>query len=423
MLEQQGADVLPSRLEFQSGRHLPGLRWLGFRLLVVSGAVACAPETPFGRASRQVPGEPDHGVSPPSVVAAANAFPATSCVTRELHRASLVEVNAVAPPDLRRGQPQPQDENWFPTRLTDIVPVPNGVAVLDGPAGSVTVFSRDFRTRHQWGRRGGGPAELQDARAIALSPGADELWILNGRPPRLTAFSIDGRFLRTISISAIRGMNPVTGVQGVDLAIGGDGTFYLGHQIQRTQVENGPMGLVSMVSSEGEYLGDLVSISAHDWHPPRVVLPFSTEVRVKASGSRVLVIYPVAGVVDVYHEGVTTATAEACLPEALERAYADQVSAATQDDRREGFVYLVTDAALDSLGRIRLVGPLRDSVSQFHVDLFDVLGALEGSIVMPGVGRSLLSHPRFADPEQELVSFNPTGTIVRFRLQSDAQRR
>lgn len=400
MLEQQWRGVLPGRdSDTVSLRFVSRLARVISLIAVLGGG--CGGDHPFGKPSKRLTAGPDHGISPPSVVETSEAFPSLSCVQRESVRSRIVELAGIAPPEFRR-KPKPQDADWYPIRLDDIVVLPDGFAVLDGPGNQITRFSRDFRERKQWGKGGSGPMELSGAMALALGPSAQELWVLNGRPPRLVAFDLDGNFLRTIPLP--RG--------GTDLAIDADGSFYIAHRVfaDRAAVDSAMGVLVSVHLADGSPAGSLVRLSKEDWTLPRIATPLIVQVLLFAEQHRVAVVYPPSGFVEVYERGRQVSAFSVCLPERLRTIYQRQMTAA--DIEGQEWVSLVTGVTFDEHGRALAVGPLRDSAGQYHIDLFDSGGRARGSIVMPGRGRSLMSYPRFAGSPRELIGYNPNGMIA-----------
>lgn len=233
------------------------------------------------------------------------------------------------------------------------------------------------------------------------------LWVLDG--PRLAAFGLDGTFQQSIRLPYI----------GTDLAIDGNGRFYVSHPIVHDQVRRAPDEFGTIVSTyepDGTPAGPLVHITASDLTTPRFVLPGYTEVRVTASGDRVAVFYPASGSVDVFHSGELETSIQVCMPRALARAYEQQRADATSNTRSQTSVFLVTDVRLEPNGRILVVGPLSDPDNRYHIDAYDRSGRALGSTTFSAEYIRLPLETRFGGNLSPLVAFGLDGLIASFAL-------
>lgn len=143
--------------------------------------------------------------------------------------------------DLRIGSVD-DERNAF-SRVVGILPATDGSAfVLDLEQRAVTRYSAAGEPVTRFGRQGQGPGEFSFPTRIGWWKGADSIWVADGSLGRLSVFSVDGEFGRTIPVEQ-GGYGPVA------------------NRTMTHPLAGGVLGRVLQERGEG------------DWGPVRVVRP------------------------------------------------------------------------------------------------------------------------------------------------------
>lgn len=354
-------------------------------------------------------GEAEERIRPqiPATLASTRRFARlNSCVEGPRWEATIEEVVGVAPEDM--GRKKPQDAGWIPARVTDLFADSTVVAVLDGGASEVSLFEPSLLRRRTWGRRGPGPSELSDPRAIAVD-GAGHVWILDASPWRVAEFTPSGRLVHSF---------PIEGPAS-DIAIGLNQVI-LAHDIVPNRAEANPDRygrIVSRYRTTGERIEDLLTFRSVRLPEQRLVLPGPNPVRVDARGGAIAVLYPAAGVVDFFTGETYASTAAACMPKRLRTLYKDQYEnqEAHANSAGQAWVPLAIDVSSADERRASLIGFMKTKDDRFHVDHF-ARGELQGSTIMPGKGMRLPPELRFGGSDSVFYGFDPTGVIIKFQI-------
>ncbi|WP_291162399.1 6-bladed beta-propeller [Gemmatimonas sp. UBA7669] len=106
----------------------------------------------------------------------------------------------------------PDGASWFLTAINDLAVDSAGrIYVLERSDQTIRVFSPSGKHLKALGRRGDGPGEFRNARALVVRSGS--LWVLDYGNSRVTAFGLAGTTVRTFSLNpAVRGVASVAGV-------------------------------------------------------------------------------------------------------------------------------------------------------------------------------------------------------------------
>ena len=130
--------------------------------------------------------------------------------------------DADAQPRLRMVQPDeykrdvvatpPAGAKWFLTTINDVaVDAAGRMYVLERSDQTIRVFSSSGKYLKSLGRRGDGPGEFRNARALVIRSGS--LWVLDYGNSRVTAFDLEGGAARTFVVNpAVRGVASVADV-------------------------------------------------------------------------------------------------------------------------------------------------------------------------------------------------------------------
>jgi hypothetical protein len=130
--------------------------------------------------------------------------------------------DADAQPRLRTVQPSeykrdvvampPDGAKWFLATINDLAVDNAGrMYVLERSDQTIRVFSSSGRYLKSLGRRGDGPGEFRNARALVIRSGS--LWVLDYGNSRVTAFGLEASTVRTFQVNpAVRGVASVADV-------------------------------------------------------------------------------------------------------------------------------------------------------------------------------------------------------------------
>jgi hypothetical protein len=129
-------------------------------------------------------------------------------------------------------------------------------------------------------------------------------------------------------------------------------------------------------------------------------------------------IYPAAGVVDIYQDLVFIARLQRCIPESVERFYRTQLLAATEETTSQRSLLLTSDAFFAENGDVLVIGPIRDSDGRYHIDRFGSEGRPLGSTVILADAAHLLADVRFGATDRDLIGFTSEGEMVYARVRS-----
>ncbi|HUF31072.1 MAG TPA: hypothetical protein VMM77_10530 [Gemmatimonadaceae bacterium] len=374
--------------------------------------VACGGEgDPFARPESRIDATAAERGRPQEVP----GFPVLSCIDSIAAEGSLREVTAIAPPGRRR-VPIAKDSNWYPAQITDLEVLDSGFAVLDAGAVEVHLFSSDFSRRQILARSGQGPGEYQNPQAIAAPPGRDELWILDRNPPRVLRYSAQGDHLSTTSLDRT----------GLDLVVDSAGNFYVSHlAIPSALLERGADSLSTVVSfyaPDGRSRRDAVVMRRSDYGTRRFPLPGPNEIRLASlGGPLVAIIYTGSGVIEVFREGRLQHVINACMPERVLKAYAEQRAAFEKGTMSQRSFPLVTDVMLDPSGTMRAVGFAPDEDARYHIDSWELgTGQSAGSVAFMAPGVRLPPLLRFGVAWHDLVAAEEAGFVASFRVEVSA---
>jgi hypothetical protein len=339
-------------------------------------------------------------------------IPLKGCVDRAGDSVDIATRAWVSPPGRRRVVKQ-QDSAWLPTMLVDMARTRAGFVVLDGASAELTVFSDDFAHRISWGGRTSDvadPERLGRPRALAFAPMRDTLWVLDGYPPRLVAYDLRGRRLKTMAIAQ----------GGDDLAIDGSGTFYVARMVmaERIRADTAEAAGVAVLRYDraGRPQTPLVRFRPADVAMPRFNVPGPIEVKVAARGATVAVGYPTSGVVDLYREGRRVVSIATCMHPDVAVAYAIQRARATDSTRSQTWIPLIADMQVTGSGGVDVVSAIPDTLGRFHIDRFDASGHALGSVM---IRRSRIRLPErlyFGGSPDELMGFMSHGSVLTWRL-------
>ena len=376
-----------------------------FALLCVAlAAVGCNRDSGDSAAS---------GQAQPSPQAPHNAMldvPMQGCTRSVASVGRLVEVASIAPPEYR-DEPEPQDRDWLPVVLRDVAPLGEKLVVLDWGAKSLTVFGPDFRTRHTFGREGGGPGELRNPAAVAVNDHTRQILVADPGNGRISIFDSTGMVVDDVLTDA--------GSTVKDLAIGVD-SVWLSHTVvpgfMQGPTQDRVLSAQRLVQMETT---PVVTAAAEPWDPDRFPMPGFNDFQVVASGGYQFLFSPAGGVIDVLQGGGNVGVIRACVPSALADGYEKQRALSTQDPRQgsQRFFHLVTDI-LVRRDTVYVVGPLPDQEGRLHIDRFLLDGTDVGSLVAPLYdGFMWPSDIRFWGDEVTVVGFRSEGILVRLRLE------
>lgn len=161
------------------------------------------------------------------------------------------EAWTVAPePDLRLGTatgggPEQFGEVRDAARLSD-----GRIAVADGQAQEVRVFSPDGQHEATLGGEGGGPGEFSQVGGLAVAPG-DTILVREAQGGTLAVFGPDGEFVREV--------RPEGGASGYGRQVRGafsDGTFVMSRGVDFEERGGGPSGIQRDTQPEFRIGGD-----------------------------------------------------------------------------------------------------------------------------------------------------------------------
>lgn len=326
----------------------------------------------------------------------AGGIPGDGCVGPIAREASIREINAVMP-DGARARPRPQDAGWVPVELSDITEVGDRFAVVDAGVPALTLLDAGLRRLWSIERRGNGPGELQVPRKVRVDPRGDTLWVLDEGRHALMSFTTDGRPQRTIPVPS----------DVIDFDVTRKGELLVSHLVLPSRVTSSAV-VLSRVGANGT-LVPLVSHSRQAVQPPQFVLPGPNRPTVRVLGDLVAVVYPAAGVVDLYRPSDARGyqhlrTIAACMPDGLRRAYAAQLA-----ERRnpQTAVDLISDVARRG-DTLFVAGTRPDANRRYGIQRFLLsTGGNAGAIVFPGDRRVLPGDFRFrSGPSFTFMAFD-----------------
>lgn len=308
------------------------------------------------------------------------------------------------------GGAQPQDSSWAPGIISDVAPVGEALAVLDGANGSIAILTADFSHRTIVGRRGGGPGEFQQAVSLAHDASTNTIVAFDGGNSRLSFFSAEGRFIRS---------DPADVPAVSDIAASGDETGFAHHLVPELIGQDPRLGRLVSAQRAGEAGSrSELSVNSHaelaDW----LILPGPTAHRLRSTPSGWLLISPVAGRVAVVRGGKIVHDIAVCMPESLRRAYSRQLESYRRGEggSSQQSIGLISDAMMAG-DTIFTVGPLADQEGRFHVDRYLLDGESLGSWVAPVGALRYPQDIRFWGGPTDLVAYGSRGTIMRMRLE------
>jgi hypothetical protein len=328
-----------------------------------------------------------------------------SCVHVAAGTGALREIAAVAPEEHPRIG-FPQDVGWTPGQVAEVVAIGDTVYVLDGLNGRITRFTDAFQTRFSWGRQGQGPGEFVRPVSLTLRP-AGGIAVLDAGADFVSLFTSEGQFETRFLVER----------NGESLAVGADGRFYIGHSpfpAARRLRET----VVTVYSAAGEPLPALVELHDTESEDRRLVLGGPNPVTVRTAGDTVIVLYPVAGVADIYVGSVLLHTLVACMPQAVAEHYKQERGLVLRGQSTQEYFPLVTDILL-WLGVAYAASPVKEQHGLFHIGRFDHDGRDLGSLTAAGHGRSLLAAVKFAGRPDLLVSYSSDGIVALLQFEHD----
>lgn len=300
----------------------------------------------------------------------------------------------------------PEAELWIPTRIADMVEVPGGFVVVDAGSSEIVLLSPSLEVVHRWGRRGQGPGEFVNPVAATLDPSADTIWVLDGALGRVTGFDPSGTYLRDFRVVE----------RGHDLAVTADGTFYVSTTVMVPMLELGGRERLEVVTAypRGANVGaPFFVVYQGSVQPPRFNLPGPTPVRLEALGNGLAIVFPAAGVVDLYDNGVQIAESSVCLPEDVVAAYRRQREAggATQTQRWFASATAVRRQGSGD-GPLWIYVPVPAEEGERHLVRTDIRTGLSESILLQGDTAALTTEMRFLQDGQGLYGFTTGGDLV-----------
>ena len=127
--------------------------------------------------------------------------------------------------------------------------------LLDQQLSEITVIDRQGHHLTTFGREGEGPGELRQAQAIMLLPG-DRIGVLNGRPPKLNTYTLQGDPLGDLSLASNEGFHFALAAQpaGTEVIVQTTATSF--DDDNRTQSSINALRAVDPLS--GEYVRDIL---------------------------------------------------------------------------------------------------------------------------------------------------------------------
>ena len=314
----------------------------------------------------------------------AQDLPTNGCIGPVARTATVREVGSVMPEGARK-RAQPQDSGWAPVTVADVATLGDRFAVVDEGVPSLTVFDAKLRRIWSLEKRGNGPGEFQAPARVRVDPRGDTLWVLDNGRHLLMAFSSDGRPQRTISVPS--------DVVGFDLTP--RGSILLSHLVLPSRVRSEAV-VVSRLEHNGT-VTPAISYSRTAIRAPQFVLPGPNRPLVQAIGNFVAIIFPAAGVVDLYRQNANGSfqvvrTVAGCMPDDLRRAYDKQLA-----ERRnpQSSVGLIADVALRG-DTLLVIGSNPDASRRYGIQRFLVTdGRNIGAVALSGDRRVLPEGLRF----------------------------
>lgn len=326
----------------------------------------------------------------------------------------LIHVSSILPAEFRSpGQVQPQDSGWLPVNLTEVVPFGEELAVLDGGASQVTIFSGDLRTRRTVGREGGGPAEFRHPVALGADPKTGQLVVVDEGNGRLVFLGADGHPIETW-IAPNR--------TSEDALLSGGEVLISHYIIPEMLGRDSTLGQVLTMQRGGtQEASALVTVRPSTLDGRRFPLPGPNRFRLGRSSAYRVLFSPASGDIEVLVGATTVGHLSTCVPPALSDAYDRQRAAHASGARgnSQQWYPLLTDVLIQG-DTVYAVGPMPDQAGRFHIDRYNLDGTDLGSLVAPVDSLSFPQELRFWTGPTDLIAFGRHGTILRLRFRQDS---
>lgn len=390
------------RRRSQVGRPLPIRALLGF-VWTLGTVPACGTDT-----------VPDFSAGDPQLATGASQPAPLPSEGLDLRRATcLHELGGTLSVEVRRTllaesgeHVSPGTESWVPGRIVDLVQIPGGFVVIDGGSAEVVFLSPELEVVHRWGRRGQGPGEFVNPVAAALDPAGDTIWILDGALGRVTGFDLSGTYLRDFRVAP----------RGHDLAITADGTFFVSTMVMVPMLDMGAresLDAVVAYQRNGEINEPFLVVHQGSAQPPRFNLPGPTPVRLEALGDALAIVFPAAGIVDLYENGELVSQSSVCLPDDVVEAYRQQREAGPQSQTQRWFASATgVSRPGPQDGPVWIYVPVPAEGGERHLVRTHIRSGLSESILLQGDTAVLSAEMRFLRDGLGLYGFTTGGDLV-----------
>lgn len=331
--------------------------------------------------------------------------PLESCGLAPIGRGKLLLLASVMPAGFRTPATH-WDSVWSPSSVTTVLPLDDGLVVLDQRQSKLSLFNDKLEVVATFGAAGEGPGEFRRASAITHDS-VGRILVVDPANGRLTILTRQLRFEGSTAFPVLRSIESIAAAHG---------DIYASHYIVPEMMVRDPRlrEVVGVLHAGTDSTTAMIQLKLGALETDSLLrLPGPNPFRVVTSNGYVLVIAPPIGLVDVFRDGVRLTRLRTCMPEKLDRALSAQLAAYRSGSAPNSQQWnpLVTDAIVVA-DTIFLVGPLRDASKQLHIDKFRLDGTPIGSLVIPIGNLGFPEDVKFWGSPNRLIAYGPQGTLL-----------